>query len=380
MWCERPLLDGTAIVSGSVTIEGWAYSALGVEGVYVYVDGRRHRSRLGVFRDDLRELLGESATRCGFYLTVELGDHRSGQLELAVVARGTDGRAVGVRGKLACLGSDGSPAPSPDVAPGSTAIDTDPFGSVERFVPEDAPGSLIEAEHEARYRWAARAVRGRAVLDAGCGVGYGTAIVAGAGAARAVGIDISAEAIEHAHGRYGHAGGFVVGDLEGLPFADDTFDAVVCFEAIEHVADPSCVLDEFRRVLRPEGVLLISSPNRGVYPPGNRFHIHEYRPRELEEALARRFANVRLYQQRSHYTSLISDGSKPSRARSEPNPAPDVQMLPSRSEPEETYVVAVAGDGALPELEPPDNQFRPQNGRSLAQGRRGHDELGRRSF
>jgi SAM-dependent methyltransferase len=140
--------------------------------------------------------------------------------------------------------------------------------------------------------------------------------------------------------------------LEGLPFADDTFDAVVCFEAIEHVADPSCVLDEFRRVLRPEGVLLISSPNRGVYPPGNRFHIHEYRPRELEEALARRFANVRLYQQRSHYTSLISDGSKPSRARSEPNPAPDVQMLPSRSEPEETYVVAVAGDGALPELEP----------------------------
>jgi SAM-dependent methyltransferase len=232
----------------------------------------------------------------------------------------------------------------------SPAIDTDPFGAVERFVPEEAPGSLIEAEHEARYRWAAPAVQGRAVLDAGCGVGYGTAILAGAGAARAVGIDISPEAIEHAHDRYGEAGGFVVGDLQALPFADDTFAAAVCFEAIEHVADPSRALDELRRVLRPDGLLLISSPNRDVYPPGNPFHVHEYRPAELEEALALRFGNVRLYRQRSHYTSLIRDDRAPGEVG--PDREPRVRMLEAEPEPEEMYAVAVAGDGALPEMEP----------------------------
>ena len=68
---------------------------------------------------------------------------------------------------------------------------------------------------------------------------------------------------------------------------------------------PELVLDEFRRLLPDYGLLLVSTPNRDVYPPGNPFHIHEFRPDELRETLSRRFRHVRLYQQRSHYSTAI---------------------------------------------------------------------------
>ena len=134
--------------------------------------------------------------------------------------------------------------------------------SGERFVPEAMGGQLIEAEHHARYRHAAQLVAGRSVLDAGCGVGWGSALLAHAGAARVTGLDIDAGALADATGRT-DAATFVRGDLMDLPFADASFDVVVCFEAIEHVLGPLLALDELRRVLAPDGVLTVSSPNPG---------------------------------------------------------------------------------------------------------------------
>ena len=135
--------------------------------------------------------------------------------------------------------------------------------SGERFVPEAMGGQLIEAEHHARYRHAAQLVAGRSVLDAGCGVGWGSVVLAGAGAARVTGLDIDAAAISDARRRT-DAVGFVRGDLADLPFADASFDVVVCYEAIEHVAQPLVVLDELRRVLTADGVLdgLLAEPRR----------------------------------------------------------------------------------------------------------------------
>ena len=62
-------------------------------------------------------------------------------------------------------------------------------------------GGLIEAEHRARYWWASAAVRGREVLDAGCGEGYGLVTLAAAGASRLIGVDLSEEAVHRARSR-----------------------------------------------------------------------------------------------------------------------------------------------------------------------------------
>ena len=177
--------------------------------------------------------------------------------------------------------------------------------SGERFVPETM-GGMIEAEHHARYRHAMQLVFGRSVLDAGCGVGWGSALLAGAGAASVTGLDVDAAALDDARGRT-DAASFVRGNLMELPFADGCFEVIACFEAIEHVADPLAALDELRRVLVPDGVLTISSPNPGIYPPGNPFHVHEFAPDELRRELLRRFRHASGWQQHPMLASVVRD-------------------------------------------------------------------------
>jgi len=219
--------------------------------------------------------------------------------------------------------------------------------SEERFVPETMPG-LIRAEHEGRYRWAAGAVEGKEVLDAGCGVGYGAQILAEAGASRIVGLDIAAEAVEAAVLRADSIGEFVVGDLEQIPFTPSSFDVVVCFEVIEHVDRRELVLDELRRVLRSGGVLIVSSPNRDVYLPGNPHHMHEYTPSELQAALTKRFRHVALYRQHQWISSLITDDAGLQTRSSGVEIAASVRKVAGIAPGEEVYTLAVAADGPLP--------------------------------
>lgn len=221
---------------------------------------------------------------------------------------------------------------------------------IERFVPEDQPGQLIEAEHQARYRWAANAAVGGEVLDAACGVGYGTAILARHGGDRTVGVDSSQEAIADAVARAGELAEFFVGDLQDLPFDDASFDVVVCFEAIEHVFDRDRALDELRRVLRDGGLLLISSPNRRVFPPGNPHHVYEYEPEELEDALRARFEQVMLYRQQTHLTSLIAGDRGFTASRPDAAVEIEVRKVVGGVPGHELYTLAIAGDRQLPEL------------------------------
>ncbi|MDQ3587048.1 MAG: class I SAM-dependent methyltransferase [Actinomycetota bacterium] len=217
-------------------------------------------------------------------------------------------------------------------------------------MPEDAHGSLLEAEHEARYRWAAEMVRDREVLDAGCGVGYGTAAIAAAGARRAVGLDISEAAVLDARDRFGSVGEFVVGDVHELPFGDGSFDVVVCFGTVVRASDPKRALDELRRVLRPEGLLLLSVPNAAVYPAGNPFHLHEYLPDELAKALTRRFVNLRLYRQQSHVASLVCDDGTFAEPAPEQDLSARVRKLARGRPGEELYTIAAASDTSLPDM------------------------------
>ena len=210
-------------------------------------------------------------------------------------------------------------------------------------------GRLVECEHRGRYRWASELAAGHDVLDAGSGSGYGTATLAAAGAGSVIGVDISAEAVAEATAVFGEQCRFVTGDVGALAFDSSSFDLVTCFEVIEHVEHQEQVLDELVRVLRPGGVLAISSPNRLVYPAGNPFHTHEFTPAELDELLRARFGHVRLYRQSPWVSSaLLTDSESEAVGDSEQLEA-RVTKVAAVAPGEELFTVALASESQLPE-------------------------------
>lgn len=219
----------------------------------------------------------------------------------------------------------------------------------ERFEPTFMHGRIIEAEHLARYAWAAQFARGRRVLDAACGIGYGSRMLAAAGASEVVGVDLDKEVIAEVRAAAGPGTSFEVADLRQLPFGENEFDLIVSFETIEHVPDPDVVMDEFRRVLRPDGLLALSTPNRDVYTPGNPFHLRELTPSELEAELEQRFKSFRLRRQHTWVASGIFDDETFLAGGNRPIGPVEV-LKASENEPgSETYTLALAGDGELPE-------------------------------
>jgi 2-polyprenyl-3-methyl-5-hydroxy-6-metoxy-1,4-benzoquinol methylase len=173
----------------------------------------------------------------------------------------------------------------------------------ERIVP-DATSPGILALHLKRYELAASYAAGMRVLDAACGVGYGSAYLAEV-AAEVVGVDIDAESVAYAGDRYAAPNlRFEQMDVTALSFDDDTFDVVVSFETIEHVADARSAIHEAARVLRPGGTYLVSTPRVDVTTtePQNPFHMTEYSPSDFEALLRTVFTNVDLYGQRRRET------------------------------------------------------------------------------
>jgi SAM-dependent methyltransferase len=146
------------------------------------------------------------------------------------------------------------------------------------------PKTKEECEHYARYLWASRLVHGEA-LDVACGTGYGARMLARR--ARVSGVDRNEDAVERARARV--SGSFTVAEMPPIPFPDEAFDCVVCFETVEHIADDLEFIREIRRVLHPGGELLISTPNRDISAPGgvplNKWHVREYTLVSLEALL-----------------------------------------------------------------------------------------------
>ena len=177
----------------------------------------------------------------------------------------------------------------------------------ERFTPECV--REIWYEHMHRYVFAGDLVRGKSVLDAACGEGYGAAYLART-AHSVTAVDISEDAIVHARSRYRSGNlDYQVADCCRLPFEDDQFDCIVSFETLEHLGDQSGLLKEFRRVLQPGGFLLISSPDKAVYTDNygneNEFHVRELYRDELDELLAEQFPVRKLLGQKLLFHSAI---------------------------------------------------------------------------
>lgn len=219
----------------------------------------------------------------------------------------------------------------------------------ERFDPGDHAGRLMEAEHRARYWWAAQIAAGRDVLDAACGTGYGMEMLAAAGARSVAGVDLDPDAVAAARRQASDGSEVHEADVRNLPFDADSFDLIVCWETIEHVAEGERVVEEFRRVLRPDGILLVSSPNPAVYPEGNEHHVHEYPPRELAAVVGRHFDNVASYRQHPWLASAIDKAPESGgEDRSNGHRQTQVRSIAELEDGKETYGIVVAGDGALP--------------------------------
>lgn len=186
----------------------------------------------------------------------------------------------------------------------------------ERAVRDVTP-ERIWSDHVARYRFCAPFVFRRRILDAACGSGFGSDILARSGAKLVVGVDVSGEAIQACAAEYAKSGTkFVQASVTDLPIATGAVDAVVSFETIEHVPRFEPVLAEFARVLPPGGILLISTPNRRLTsplkprtsPPDNAFHFVEFVRSEFEEALATHFDVMQTYGQRLNLALLFRPG------------------------------------------------------------------------
>jgi SAM-dependent methyltransferase len=154
----------------------------------------------------------------------------------------------------------------------------------ERTVPGIPHENYWFRRHEVAYQYIAGLAAGYAVLDIGCGEGYGAAALAKDGGI-IVGIDYDAETIRHATATYPDVA-FVVANLAALPVQRRTIDVVVTLQVLEHVWDHEQFLTECYRVLRPGGRLVISTPNRLTFSPGqgeptNPFHFREFSAAEL---------------------------------------------------------------------------------------------------
>lgn len=159
--------------------------------------------------------------------------------------------------------------------------------SLERLVPDkllatEATGTDTLELHIARYRFANRFIAGGRVLDCACGVGYGTALLAGAKRTPdyVLGVDIDSAAVDHATRTYlSERMDFKVGD--GTLLHDSIgFDTIVSLETVEHVPEPSALLGNFVRLLRPGGTLIASVP---VTPSVdvNPYHLHDFTERSF---------------------------------------------------------------------------------------------------
>lgn len=180
----------------------------------------------------------------------------------------------------------GAATPAP---PGTEARD-------ERLWARRADEARLRALHPAdyaRYDFAAGFAAGARVLDCACGAGYGSELLARAGARAVVGVDGDAAAVTWAAREFGGPGRtFVQGDAASLPLEDAAVDLAVSLETLEHLDDPAPFLAELARVLRPGGRLVLSTPldeSPRRLAPLDPFHRREYGWDELGALLARHF-------------------------------------------------------------------------------------------
>ena len=161
----------------------------------------------------------------------------------------------------------------------------------ERTVPGLAEENYWFRRHEVVYQRLTDRCAGRDVLEAGCGEGYGADLIADA-ARSVIGLDYDEATVAHVRASYPRVD-MRHGNLAELPLPDGAVDVVVNFQVIEHLWDQPQFVAECLRVLRPSGLLLMSTPNRVTFSPGRDTPINPFHTRELNAAEMTELLDVR---------------------------------------------------------------------------------------
>jgi protein-L-isoaspartate O-methyltransferase len=194
--------------------------------------------------------------------------------------------------------------------------------------------------------FASQVTRGKSVIDIGCGVGYGSQCLAELGAASVHAFDLSGDAIRHAKIHYSHPKiHYEVGNAEEFSF-ESKFEVAVCFELIEHVRHPKKVLDKIKRALKPDGILIMSTP-RALEQKRTDFHEHEFELDEYASLIREYFSTIDIYVENNHFSSLVTKAC--------PGELRHIECLKDQFAPAMADVfmaVATSSQTPLPALEP----------------------------
>lgn len=221
----------------------------------------------------------------------------------------------------------------------------------ERIVPqadncEPNFASRMYQEHIARYLFAGQIIEGKAVLDVGCGVGYGSQRLAQMGASAVHAFDLSKDAIQHAAAHYADPRvHYETGNAEEFSF-EGRFDVAICFELIEHVRHPRKVLENIKRALKPDGILIMSTP-RALEQKRTHFHEHEFGLDEYVSTIREYFSTVDIYVENNHFSSLVTSSC--------PQELRRIECLKDQfgaSLADVFIAVATSSEAPLPKLEP----------------------------
>ena len=178
----------------------------------------------------------------------------------------------------------------------------------ERLVPTAVPWhkkKMIE-EHTRRYEFACSFVGGKDVVDLACGTGYGCMTMMKAGAKHVIGMDISAEAVEYANDYYSNPDiSYFKRDITKTALPDHVAEVVTSFETIEHLTDDRAFITEVRRILKPNGIFIMSTPNIEFSTGANPYHVREYTLAKCEKLLAE-FSSVKAYGQRKVFRPIFN--------------------------------------------------------------------------
>lgn len=178
----------------------------------------------------------------------------------------------------------------------------------ERMIPAYHKTHMVYGEHIVRYEAAVPLVAGKVVLDIASGSGYGSSFL-GTSAKKVYGVDVDQDAVAYAQKNYAADNvTFLKGDGTSIPLEDNAVDIVVSFETIEHIEHYEVFMKEVKRVLKDDGMFILSTPNDTEFPETNHFHIHEFERKELENLVKKYFKQTKSYYQGTWlYNALVDE-------------------------------------------------------------------------
>ncbi len=219
----------------------------------------------------------------------------------------------------------------------------------ERLVTETYNQSTIEHLH--RYALALGLCDGKDVLDIASGEGYGAHILSDV-ATSVVGVDVSSEAVLHAQMKYMKANvRYIQGSTSDIPLQANSVDVVVSFETIEHHDKHEEMMSECKRVLRPNGTFIVSSPDKLNYTDKpnyvNPYHVKELYAEEFRWLIKKHFRNVKFLTQRTVYGSLVVPEDDPAGFAEYAGDHYKISSFDNMQEP--IYNICIASDVHLPQ-------------------------------